>query len=190
MTIFGYARVSTGSQDYQSQVDKLRSAGATKTYREKISGARSDRPELRRLIKSLQAGDVMMVTAIDRAARNTRDLLNILDEVTKAGAKFKSLSEPWCDSTSPTGELMITVLAGVATFERHLILIQVRTSEGRARAVANGVKLGPKKKLSPAQEQAARDLRLAGRSLSDIAEVLRVISTTVKRVINGRRRGR
>ena len=101
MTIFGYARVSTGSQDYQSQVDKLRSAGANKTYREKISGARSDRPELRRLIRSLQAGDVMMVTAIDRAARNTRDLLNILDEVSRAEAKFKSLSEPWCNSTSP-----------------------------------------------------------------------------------------
>ena len=187
MTIFGYARVSPGSQDYQSQVDKLRSAGANKTYREKISGARSDRPELRRLIRSLQAGDVMMVTAIDRAARNTRDLLNILDEVSRAEAKFKSLSEPWCDSTSPTGELMITVLAGVATFERHLI--QVRTSEGRARAVANGVKLGPKRKLSPAQEQVARDLRLAGKSLSDIAGVLRVSSTTVKRVINGRRKG-
>ena len=145
------------------------------------------RGHLRRLIKSLQAGDVMMVTAIYRGARNTRDLLNILDEVSRAGAKFKSLSEPWCDSTSPTGELMITVLAGVATFERHLI--QVRTREGRARAVANGVKLGPKGKLSPAQEQAARELRLAGKSLSDIAVVLRVSSTTVKRVINGRRKG-
>ena len=178
--IYGYARVSTGSQDYQSQVDKLRSAGANKTYREKISGARSDRPELRRLIRSLQAGDVMMVTAIDRAARNTRDLLNILDEVSRAEAKFKSLSEPWCDSTSPTGELMITVLAGVATFERHLI--QVRTSEGRARAVE------PKRKLSPAQEQVARDLRLAGKSLSDIAGVLRVSGTTVKREVNGRRK--
>ena len=85
-----------------------------------------------------------------------------------------------------TGELMIMVLAGVATFERHLI--QVRTSEGRARAVANGVKLGPKRKLSPAQEQVARDLRLAGKSLSDIAGVLRVSGTTVKRAVNGRRK--
>jgi DNA invertase Pin-like site-specific DNA recombinase len=187
MTIFGYARVSTNAQDTAAQCDKLRSAGATKTFREKISGARTDRPELRKLIKNLSPGDVLMVTAIDRAARNTRDLLNILDEVKKAGATFKSLADPWLDTSSPTGELILTVLAGIATFERHLI--QVRTSEGRARAVANGVKLGPKPKLSPAAIQAAREMRALGKSLREIAVVFKVNRITVHRALNGERKG-
>jgi DNA invertase Pin-like site-specific DNA recombinase len=186
MTILGYARVSTGGQDTAAQIEKLRKAGATQIFRETMSGARNDRPELKKALRSPQADDVLMVTAIDRLARNTPDLLNILEDIKKVGAKFKSLSDPWADTTSPTGELILTVLAGIATFERHLI--RVRTSEGRARAVARGVKLGPKPKLSAAQIEHAKYLRLAGKSHNEIAAVLKVSNMTVRRAVSGKYR--
>lgn len=100
-----------------------------KVYAEKVSGARSDRTELGKLINRLDAGDVLMVTRLDRLARSTRDLLNILDVIGKAGADFKSLSDAWADTTTPHGRLMLTVLGGLAEFERELIL--ARTGDGR-----------------------------------------------------------
>jgi DNA invertase Pin-like site-specific DNA recombinase len=90
MTIYGYARVSTGAQTLASQDAQLRTAGCTKIYAEKVSGAWSDRPELAKLLKRLDQGDVLIVTRLDRLARSTRDLLNVLDAVGKAGAGFKS----------------------------------------------------------------------------------------------------
>jgi DNA invertase Pin-like site-specific DNA recombinase len=185
VTVFGYARVSTTGQDLDSQVEKLKALGATKTYREKISGARSDRPELRKLISALQPGDVLMVTRVDRLARSTRDLLNVLDEVGKSGATFKSIADSWADTTTSHGKLVLTILGGIAEFERDLI--RVRTSEGRARAVARGVKLGPKRKLGPAQVQLAKELRQSGKSLHEIAVVLKVSHMTIRRVVGARR---
>ena len=88
----------------------------------------------------LQTGDVLLVTRLDRLARSTRDLLNILDQISKTGAKFKSLADAWADTATPHGELMITILAGLATFERHLI--KARTDEGRKRAQARGIRFG------------------------------------------------
>jgi DNA invertase Pin-like site-specific DNA recombinase len=84
--------------------------------------------QLAKCLRSLDPGDTLVVTRLDRLARSTRDLLNFLDQVAKVGAGFKSLAEAWCDTGSPYGELMITILAGLATFERHLIL--ARTTEG------------------------------------------------------------
>jgi DNA invertase Pin-like site-specific DNA recombinase len=118
----GYARVSTNGQTLASQDAQLHAAGAAKVYAEKRSGARTDRPELAKLLKRLEAGDVLMVTRLDRLARSTRDLLNILDAVGKAGAAFKSLGDAWADTTTPHGRLMLTVLGGLAEFERDLIL--------------------------------------------------------------------
>ena len=106
-------------------------------YSEKISGAKTDRAELAKVLKRLDAGDVLMVTRLDRLARSTRDLLNILDTITKAGAGFKSLADTWADTTTAHGRLMLTVLGGLAEFERELIL--ARTGDGRARAKARGV---------------------------------------------------
>jgi DNA invertase Pin-like site-specific DNA recombinase len=186
MTTFGYARVSTLAQDTVAQVEQLKSAGATRVFKENVSGARSDnRPELRKLLSALKPGDVFLVTAIDRAARNTRDLLNILDEVAKVGAKFKALSDPWLDTSSPTGELVLTVLAGVATLERHLI--KSRTSEGRVRARARGVKFGRKPCLSTEQKRHVGTLRDRGMSLHEIVVVLKVSPSTVRRAIDCRR---
>jgi DNA invertase Pin-like site-specific DNA recombinase len=146
MTIWGYARVSSESQDYERQVEALRAAGAEKVLAEKMTGANADRPQLAKLMASLKAGDVVLVTKIDRLGRSTRDLLNLISEMRKAGANFKSLGDEMLDTTSANGELVFTILAAIATYERRLI--NARTSEGRKRALASGVKFGRAPKLS------------------------------------------
>jgi DNA invertase Pin-like site-specific DNA recombinase len=151
--IIGYARVSTAGQTLDDQVGVLRTAGAVKVYQEKVSGARSDRPQLTRALTALKAGDVLMVTRLDRLARSTRDLLNILAAVSDAGASFRSIADAWVDTTNPTGRLMLTVLGGLAEFERSLI--KARCDTGIARARAACVKFGRKPKLSPYQRQEA-----------------------------------
>jgi DNA invertase Pin-like site-specific DNA recombinase len=165
--IVGYARVSTGSQDLAAQLEALKKAGAHKVWREKISGARSDRPELAKLMRTLTEGDVLIVTRLDRLARSTRDLLNVLDAVAKAGAAFKSLADTWADTTTAHGRLMLTVLGGLAEFERELI--RERTGEGRKRAKANGVRFGRPFLLSPHQRAEAYRRREAGEAYSLLA---------------------
>jgi DNA invertase Pin-like site-specific DNA recombinase len=140
MANIGYARVSTNGQDLAGQVAELHAAGCTKIYREKVSGVKTDRPELGRLVRMLEPGDVLIVTRLDRLARSTRDLLNVLDTVAKAKAGFRSLKDTWADTTTPHGRLMLTVLGGLAEFERELI--RARTGEGRKRAQARGVRFG------------------------------------------------
>ena len=153
MTIYGYARVSTDGQSLASQDAQLHAAGCAKVYSEKVSGAKTDRPELAKVIKRLDAGDVLVVTRLDRLARSTRDLLNILDAIAKAGAGFKSLGDAWADTTTAHGRLMLTVLGGLAEFERELIL--ARTSDGRSRAKGNGVRFGRPPSLTPHQRAPA-----------------------------------
>ncbi len=138
--IVGYARVSTDGQALDAQQSALREAGCAKVYAEKVSGAKADRASLTKAIAALAEGDTLIVTKLDRLARSTRDLLNTLAEIAQRNATFKSLGDPWCDTTTPHGRLMLTVLGGLAEFERHLIL--ARTDEGRKRAQARGVKLG------------------------------------------------
>src|SRR6266480_207427 len=153
VTIYGYARVSTDGQSLASQDAQLHAAGCAKVYAEKVSGAKTDRMELAKVIRRLEAGDVLMVTRLDRLARSTRDLLNILDAIAKAGAGFKSLGDTWADTTTAHGRLMLTVLGGLAEFERELIM--ARTSDGRARAKAKGVKFGRPPSLTAHQRQEA-----------------------------------
>src|SRR5919204_1365849 len=147
MAIYGYARVSTRDQDLAAQGAELMVAGCAKVFKEKISGAKTDRPELVKAIGRLEPGDVLVVTRLDRLARSMRDLLNVLDEVGKRGAGFKSLKDAWADTTTPHGRLMLTVLGGLAEFERELI--RARTGEGRVRAKAHGVKFGGPPKMTP-----------------------------------------
>src|SRR5215470_15149537 len=180
MTVYGYARVSTNGQTLASQDAQLHAAGAAKIYAEKMSGARTDRPELAKLLKRLDAGDVLLVTRLDRLARSTRDLLNILDAVGKAGAGFKSLADPWADTTTPHGKLMVTVLAGLAEFERSLIL--ARTGEGRARAKAKGVKFGRPPSLSPHQRKEAMQRLAEGAVQADLARSYGVSQATISRL--------
>src|SRR5271165_3458435 len=130
---YGYARVSTDGQSVDAQVKQLRAAGAEKVFRETASGARTDRAQLRRALDQLDKGDVLTVTRLDRLARSTRDLLNTLAAITGRGAGFKSLHDTWADTTTAHGR-MLTVLGGLAEFERDLI--RARTGEGRERAKA------------------------------------------------------
>src|SRR3954468_15152802 len=146
---YGYARVSTDGQSVDAQVRQLTKAGCKKVFREVASGAKTDRAQLRRLLDQLGADDVLTVTRLDRLARSTRDLLNTLAAITAKGAGFRSLGDGWADTTTPHGRLMLTVLGGLAEFERDLI--RTRTGEGRARARARGVKLGRPPKLTPHQ---------------------------------------
>jgi DNA invertase Pin-like site-specific DNA recombinase len=137
---------STDGQTLDAQLASLKAAGAERIFSEKISGAVTDRKALAKAIAALGTGDVLLVTRLDRLARSTRDLLNVLDSISRVGAKFKSLADSWADTTTPHGELMITILAGLATFERHLI--KARTDEGRKRAQARGVRFGRPIKLT------------------------------------------
>ena len=180
MMIYGYARVSTGGQSLDAQVGQLKAANCARIFKEKISGAKADRAELARLLKSLQKGDVLIVTRLDRLARSTRDLLNILGTVAERGAGFRSLMDTWADTTTAHGRLMLTVLGGLAEFERELI--KSRTSEGRARAKARGVTLGRKPKLTQHQKREAIGRREAGETLMDIARSYNVSHSTISRL--------
>ena len=125
----------------------------------------------------------MLVTKLDRLARSTRDLLNTLAAIGEAGAGFRSLGDPWADTTTPHGKLMITVLGGLAEFERHLIL--ARTNEGRQRAKARGVRFGRKLKLTKHQREEALARREAGEALSEIARTYAVSHSTISRLASG-----
>jgi len=179
--IYGYARVSTDGQSVDAQVKQLRAAKAQTVFKETASGAQTDRANLRRLLALLKAGDVLMVTRLDRLARSTRDLLNTLDVIAKAGAGFRSLGDAWADTTTPHGRLMLIVLGGLAEFERDLI--RSRTSEGRALAVANGVKLGRKPKLTDHQRKEAIKRRdRGGETLAEIGRSYNVSGWTISRL--------
>jgi DNA invertase Pin-like site-specific DNA recombinase len=140
MAIYGYARVSTDGQTVAAQVAEITKAGATKVFSETASGAKTDRAQLSKVLRVLQPGATLMVTRLDRLARSTRDLLNILHVLGEKQIGFRSLVDTWADTTTPHGRLMLTVLGGLAEFERELI--RARTSEGRARAKAHGVRFG------------------------------------------------
>src|ERR1700736_1491910 len=178
--IYGYARVSTDGQSEAAQVRQLRAAGAKKVFREVASGAKTDRPQLRRLLAGIGPGDVVMVTRLDRLARSTRDLLKSLAAITGKKAGFRSLADAWADTTTAHRRLMLTVLGGLAEFERELI--GSRTGEGRERAKARGVILGRKPKLTGHQRREAIARREAGEVLTDIARSYNVSHSTISRL--------
>jgi DNA invertase Pin-like site-specific DNA recombinase len=180
MAIIGYARVSTDGQSLDSQNAALKAAGAARIYRETASGAKAERRELGRALKSMTAGDTLLVTRLDRLARSTRDLLNILDAVAKAGAGFRSLADIWADTTTPHGRLMLTVLGGLAEFERELI--RTRTGEGRARAKTRGVHMGRPPKLTAHQKREALNALADGTaSQADLARQMGLGATAFTR---------
>ena len=179
----GYARVSTGDQNLDGQCRRLSAAGCERLFEEKISGARRDRPQLEKLIEHLRKGDVLVVTRLDRLARSTSDLLRIAERLTEKNAGLQSLDEPWADTTSPSGRMVMTIFAGIAEFERTLILS--RTTEGRMAAKARGVSFGRPKKLRPDQRELARELVRDGKSISAVARTFDVHPATIYRVIEG-----
>jgi DNA invertase Pin-like site-specific DNA recombinase len=180
MTAHGYARVSSDGQSLEAQEDALRAAGAERIFAEKQSGVKTDRAALARCMGSLRPGDVLLVTKLDRLARSTRDSLNTLATITDKGASFKSLGDVWADTTTAHGKLMVTILGGLAEFERHLIL--TRTSEGRQRAMAKGTKFGRKPKLTKYQRDEALARKRNGETLMEIARSYNVSHMTISRL--------
>lgn len=179
--LIGYARVSTDDQDLSLQRAALQGAGCTRTYEEKISGAKRDRPELIRMLDHIRAGDVVVVSRLDRLARSTRDLLEIAEQLKAAEAGLRSLHEPWADTTSPAGRMVLTVFAGIAEFERELI--HERTSTGRTAAKSRGVRFGRPPKLTSDQIALARRLVEEGTSVPEISRILNIHRTTLYRTL-------
>jgi len=179
--LIGYARVSTDGQNLDLQREALKGAGCQRVYEEKVSGAGRPRPELGRLLDYLRAGDVVVVSRLDRLARSTRDLLDIAERLKEAGAGLRSLDEPWADTTSPAGRMVLTVFAGIAEFERALI--HERTGAGRAAAKARGVRFGRPAKLSADQVSLAQRLIGEGRPVSEVAKILKVHRSTLYRAL-------
>src|SRR3954452_1888992 len=165
--LIGYARVSTYGQTLDSQLEQLRKAGCSSRniYREKVTGARADRRELNRMLGKLGPGDVVTVTRIDRLARSTFDLFGIVKRIADAKAQFRSLAEPWADTGTSTGRLMLAVLGALADVERDLI--RTRTDEGRSRAKARGQPMGRPPSLTRGHQtaRAGRDVAGIGRQL-------------------------
>jgi DNA invertase Pin-like site-specific DNA recombinase len=155
-------------------------AGCAKVFSEKMSGARSDRPELAKVLQRLDTGDVLIVTRLDRLARSTRDLLNVLAMVSERGAGFRSLKDTWADTTTPHGRLMLTVQGDLAEFERELI--RARTGEGRARAKARGVCFGRPAALAPHQRQEVLQRLASGEAQADVAQSFNVSQATISRL--------
>ena len=180
MKTVGYARVSTTGQSLAAQLDQLAAAACDRVFQETMSGARADRPELRKAVATLEAGDVFLISRLDRLARSTRDLLDIVAAIEGKGAQLRSLAEAWADTTTPAGRLMLTILGGLAEFERSLI--RERTGEGRARAKQAGRSLGRKPKLTPHQRQEVLARRATGESTREIARSYNVNASTISRL--------
>ena len=177
----GYARVSTTDQNLESQIAMLEEAGCEEIFEEKASGARKDRPELDRLLDKVRKGDTLVVCKLDRLARSTRHLLDIVETLREKKAAFRSLGEPWADTTSHAGKMIMTVFAGIAEFERDLI--RERTGTGRKRAKERGVKFGRPTKLSREQQELALRLLNEGQTpVREIAKTFRVDRSTIYRL--------
>jgi DNA invertase Pin-like site-specific DNA recombinase/predicted nucleotidyltransferase len=181
MTIFGYACVSTDGQALDSQLEALKAAGCEEIFREKTGGAKADRPQLTQLLATIGRGDMLIVSRLDRLARSTRDLLNILDMLAKRGAGFRALHDRWADTTTAHQSVMHMVLGGLAEFERELI--RARTGDGRERAVARGQHMGRPPAMPPQQRQEAiKALATGTATQADLARLFNVSQSTISRL--------
>jgi DNA invertase Pin-like site-specific DNA recombinase len=177
----GYARVSTEDQSLDVQRQKLTAVGCEMVFEEKVSGARRHRPELERLLGQIRKGDVLVISRLDRLARSTAELLRITEVLTEKSAGLQSLDEPWADTTSPSGRMVLTVFAGIAEFARHLI--RSRTEDARRAALARGVAFGRPRKMSTRQAALARELIHEGKSISEVARTFNVHPATIYRCL-------
>jgi DNA invertase Pin-like site-specific DNA recombinase len=176
----GYARVSTLEQNLDLQLQALKKAGCRRIFQEKISAGTRNRPEFQRMLDQIREDDIVVVWKLDRLARSTRDLLETVETIRGAGGKFQSLSEPWADTTSHAGKMIMTIFAGIAEFERDLI--RERTGAGRKAAKKRGVLFSRPPKLIPDQRQLARRLVSEGKSVREIASVFNVHAATIYRL--------
>ena len=178
----GYARVSTEDQNPDLQLAALQQAGCNRVFTDKATGAHVQRPELAKCLKTLAQGDTLIVWKLDRLGRSLRDLIGLLDDLKARGVAFRSLTEA-IDTATPTGRAMWQMVGILAELERSLI--QERTKAGRAAAVARGVRMGRKPKLSPQQVAHARKLIGQGEHHDTVAQSLNVSRRTLYRALQG-----
>jgi DNA invertase Pin-like site-specific DNA recombinase len=176
----GYARVSTDDQNPDLQLAALKKAGCKKIFTDKATGAHAKRPELAKCLKTLKAGDALVVWKLDRLGRSLHDLITLLDELKAMGVAFRSLTES-IDTATPTGRAMWQMVGILAELERSLI--QERTKAGRVAAQARGVKMGRKSLLTAQQVTHARTLREQGESPAHVAHLLNVSRRTLYRYL-------
>lgn len=179
--VYGYARVSTCGQELDIQLAQLRGAGCVKIFREKESGAKDGRRELRRLLDGLRPGDIVIVAALDRLTRGGPfKMLSVLNEVTSRGARYRSLAEPWADTTHELGEVLAALVGYIARKTREDIIR--RTSAGRARAKARGVRFGRPPKLSDEARREALERLAQGEPQPSVARSFAVSRSTISRL--------
>lgn len=180
--LLGYVRVSSQDrQEFHLQKQALHAAGVTRIFEERASGGRWDRPELRRMLEQLRAKDVVVVWKLDRLSRSLKDLLHILDQVTAAGAGFRSLTES-IDTTTPAGRMLMQMLGSFAEFEREML--RERTRAGLAAARAQGRIGGRRPKLTPDQQAEAIAMVTSGRkTAAAVARLFGVHPSTVSRIM-------
>jgi DNA invertase Pin-like site-specific DNA recombinase len=179
---YGYARVSTSKQDYANQVDALKAAGCDLIFTEKVSGKSTNgRTEFKRLMRALKPGDTVVVTKLDRMARSSRDLHNVLHDLEEGACGFVSLGETWCDTTTDVGKLVLTIMGGIAEFERKLI--QSRCEEGIAKAREKGKKFGRPSALDAGQRRKIADRYAAGETMADLAREYECGEATIWRAL-------
>ena len=178
----GYARVSSNTQDHAAQVEALKAAGCERIFSEKASGKTTNgRPEFAKLMKALTYGDVVAVVKLDRLARSSRDLQNILHELQEMDCGFISLGESWCDTTTDVGRLVMTIMGGIAEFERGLI--RKRCEDGILRAKRKGTKFGRPHVLDPGQRRRIGERYSAGETMAELAREYEVGEATVWRAL-------
>ena len=179
---FGYARVSSNTQDHAAQVETLKAAGCERIFSEKASGKSTNgRPEFAKLMKALKHGDVVTVVKLDRLARSSRDLQNILHELQATGCGFVSLGESWCDTTTDVGRLVMTIMGGIAEFERNLI--RKRCEEGIQRAKRKGTKFGRPAALDHSQRRRIAERYTAGETMAELAREYECGEATIWRAL-------
>jgi DNA invertase Pin-like site-specific DNA recombinase len=181
---YGYARVSSDTQDYTAQVEALKAAGCERIYSEKASGKSTNgRPELAKLLKRLEPGDVVVVTKLDRVARSARDLLNIIHELKERGCGFVSLGDSWCDTTNEMGRFMLTVMSGISELERDLI--RKRCAAGIERAKAKGTQFGRPTALDASQRKRIAERYASGETMAELAREYDCGDATIWRALRG-----
>jgi DNA invertase Pin-like site-specific DNA recombinase len=182
MASIGYARVSSTDQDFDAQIERLKAVGCKGVFAEKASGKTTNgRHQLDKALRALQPGDTLVTVRLDRLARSIRDLLHLLDQVKAAGARFRALDDPWCDTTTPQGELILTVMGGLAEFERKLI--RQRCDEGIKRARAKGTKFGRPSVLDHSRQKKIAERYANGETMAVLAAEYNCGEATIWRAL-------
>lgn len=178
--LVGYARVSTEEQDTALQLDALAAAGVTKVWQEKKSAVQR-RPVLQAMLRSLRPGDVVVCYKVDRMARSLADLLAILDRIERAGASFRSVTEP-IETGTAVGRLLMQMIGAFAEFERNLI--RERTAAGMAAARARGVRFGRSRAMSDRDEaECVAKWQTGNYTLAALARLYGCHLSSVKRAV-------